>query len=322
VEDSAAIANALKKIIAEEALWEEYSGNGIKCVNEKYSWEAHTNKYMSVIEDLLVRKETSSKTSTHKTPFGKKFTKAELFIISDLDGTLIDGKNEEGLKELKQWMTEHKDKIVFGVASGRNKEITQEALMTNGINNADIMICSAGSEIYYTNKFIPDNGFESHIDYQWKREELQKALEKLRGIRLQEPEAQWPYKLSYYVNNDFDEDDIANLYKFLDDRKLRAKLLITENHYLDVLPFRAGKGNAVHYLSYKWKIPPENFITAGNSGNDIDMLKGKAKGIVVANHSPEMEQLKKSKNIYFASKALAAGVLEGINHYMSTGLFV
>jgi sucrose-phosphate synthase len=322
VEDSAAIANALKKIIADEALWEEYSGNGIKCVNEKYSWEAHTNKYMSVIEDLLARKETSSKTSTHKTPFGKKFTKAELFIISDLDGTLIDGKNEEGLKELKQWMTEHKDKIVFGVASGRNKEITHEALITHGINNADIMICSAGSEIYYSNKFIPDNGFESHIDYQWKRDELQKALEKFKGIRLQEPEAQWPYKLSYYVNNDFDEDDIANLYKFLDDRKLRAKLLLTENHCLDILPFRAGKGNAVHYLSYKWKIPPENFITAGNSGNDIDMLKGKAKGIVVANHSPEMEQLKKSKNIYFASKALAAGVLEGINHYMSAGLFV
>jgi sucrose-phosphate synthase len=47
------------------------------------------------------------------------------------------------------------------------------------------------------------------------------------------------------------------------------------------------------------------------------VLKGKTKGIVVANHSPEMEQLKKSKNIYFAGKPLAAGVLEGINHYIS-----
>jgi len=123
--------------------------------------------------------------------------------------------------------------------------------------------------------------------------------------------------LSYYVNNDFDEDDIANLHKFLDDRKLRAKLLLTENHYLDVLPFRAGKGNAVRYLSYKWEVPLENFITAGNSGNDIDMLKGKTKAIVVANHSPEMEELKKNKSIYFANKPLAAGVLEGIDHYTS-----
>jgi sucrose-phosphate synthase len=317
VDDPVAIANALKKIIADQVLWEKYSGNGIKCVNESYSWEAHTNKYMRIIEDLFARKDTASKNFTHKTAFGKKFAKAKLFIISDLDGTLIDGKNAGGLEELKQWMNEHKDEIVFGAASGRNKEITNEALMMHGIHNVDIMICSAGSEIYYTNKFIPDNGFESHIDYQWKRDELQKALEKFNGIRLQEPEAQWPFKLSYYVNNDFDEDDIANLYKFLDDRKLRAKLLLTENHYLDVLPFRAGKGNAVRYLGYKWKVPPENFITAGNSGNDIDMLKGKAKGIVVANYSPEMEQLKKNKNIFFASKPLAAGVLEGIKYYTS-----
>ncbi len=317
VENPVAIANALKKIVADQSLWERHSGNGIKCVNEKYSWEAHANKYMNIIEDLFTRKDSASKTFTHKTPFGKKFTKAAFFIISDLDGTLIDGKNAEGLQELKQWVKEHKDKIVFGVASGRNKEITHEALIMHGIDNPDIMICSAGSEIYYTDKFIPDSGFESHVSFQWKRDELQKALEKFKGIRLQEPDAQWPYKLSYYVNNDFDEDDIANLHKFLDDRKLRAKLLLTENHYLDVLPFRAGKGNAVRYLSYKWEVPLENFITAGNSGNDIDMLKGKTKAIVVANHSPEMEELKKNKSIYFANKPLAAGVLEGIDYYTS-----
>jgi sucrose-phosphate synthase len=94
--------------------------------------------------------------------------------------------------------------------------------------------------------------------------------------------------------------------------------LLTENKYLDFLPFRAGKGNAVRYLSYKWKVPIENFITAGNSGNDIDMLRGKTKGIVVANYSPELEELKKykNKNIYFANQPLAKGVLEGIQFYM------
>src|SRR6185437_16628862 len=104
-------------------------------------------------------------------------------------------------------------------------------------------------------------------------------------------------------------DDIANLYKYLDDNKLRAKILLTENHYLDILPFRASKGSAVRYLSYKWKLPLENFITAGNSGNDTDMLKGKAKGIVVANYSPELEELRKNKSIYFAKDLLAKGIL-------------
>ena len=73
------------------------------------------------------------------------------------------------------------------------------------------------------------------------------------GIRLQENDAQWRFKLSYYVDENFKEDDIANLHKFLDDRKLRAKILLTENRFLDFLPFRASKGSAVRYLSYKWK---------------------------------------------------------------------
>ena len=143
-------------------------------------------------------------------------------------------------------------------------------------------------------------------------------LSKFPGIRLQEPAAQWRFKLSYYVDDSFNEDDIADLYKFLDDRKLRAKILLTENKYLDLLPFRASKGSAVRYLSYKWKMPLEHFITAGNSGNDIDMLKGKAKGIVVANYSPELEELRKNKLIYFAKDPLAAGVLEGIKYHISS----
>ncbi|HZI54102.1 MAG TPA: HAD-IIB family hydrolase, partial [Chitinophagaceae bacterium] len=239
------------------------------------------------------------------------------FIISDLDGTLVEGNQSDGLKELTQWVNEHKTEVVFGVATGRNREITQQAFAEYHLPNPDILICSAGSEIYYTKKFIADNGWKSHIDFQWKRGELENALSKFPGIRLQEPAAQWRFKLSYYVNEDFNEDDMANLYKYLDDRKLRAKILLTENRFLDILPFRAGKGNAVRYLSYKWKVPLEQFITAGNSGNDKEMLEGKTKGIVVANYSPEMEELRNSRFIYFTRNPLAKGVMEGISFHLS-----
>jgi sucrose-phosphate synthase len=122
------------------------------------------------------------------------------------------------------------------------------------------------------------------------------------------------------VDDTFNEDDMANLYKFLDDKKLRAKILLTENSHLDLLPFRASKGHAVRYLSYKWKIPLENFITAGNSGNDRDMLAGKTKAIVVANYSKDLEDLRKNKSIYFSREPLAKGVLEGILHHTRTAI--
>ncbi len=318
VEDPAAIAEALKKIISDQVLWEKYSANGIKSVNQLYSWTAHANKYMKIVANTLNQKNAADPQESDKTAYGRKLLKAKLFIISDLDGTLVEGEKSDGLNEFTKWIEEHKDKVVFGVASGRNREITRQAFKDYMLPTPDVLICSAGSEIYYTDKFIPDNGFESHIDYQWKRNELQNALSKFPGIFLQEPAAQWRFKLSYYVDKNFTEDDIADFYKFLDDRKLRAKVLLTENHYLDLLPFRASKGSAVRYLSYKWKQPLENFITAGNSGNDKDMLKGKTMGIVVANYSPELEELRKNKSTFFTIDPLAKGVLEGILYHISS----
>ncbi|MEO7960714.1 MAG: HAD family hydrolase [Ginsengibacter sp.] len=316
VEDPVAIADALKKIISDQVLWERFSANGITATNKKYSWQSHAERYIKIIDDLFKRKDKDKLAFTHKTAYGKKLAKAELFVISDIDGTLVDGKNHDGLDKLKQWIDAHKDKVVFGVASGRNREVTEDAFSRYDLPKPDLLICSAGSEIFYTEKFIADNGWESHIDYQWKRKELMEELSVFPGITLQEPDAQWRFKLSYYVEKIFGEDDLANLYRFLDDRKFRVKILLTENKFLDLLPFRASKGSAVRYLSYKWKLPLDHFITAGNSGNDKDMLKGKTRGIVVANYSPELEDLRKNKSIYFTENLLSGGVLEGINFHL------
>lgn len=315
VEDPLAIAEAIKKIIADQAAWEKFSGNGIRAAGQLYSWESFANNYVALIDGLFKEKGNKELNFVNKTAYGKKLSNAELFIISDLDGTLLEGNNTKGLKEFTQWINQNKDRVVFGIASGRNRQITEHAFTTYELPKPDILICSAGSEIYYTSKYIPDKGWESHINYQWKRDELQAALAHFPGIRLQEAAAQWQFKLSYYVDDRFDEDAMANLYKFLDDHKLRARILFTENKFLDLLPFRASKGSAVRYLSYKWKIPLEHFITAGNSGNDKDMLNSKVKAIVVSNYSAELEELRKNKSIYFTKNPLATGVLEGINFH-------
>ncbi|MBS1746244.1 MAG: HAD-IIB family hydrolase [Bacteroidetes bacterium] len=313
VEDPKAIASALKQVIADHHLWELFSSNGIKETMQNYSWPAYAEKYVRLLNELFERKNDVVANFIQKTAYAKKLAKAKLFVVCDIDGTLMEGDNIVGLDLLKKWIQDNQD-IAFGVASGRNRQLTEDALNKLGLHS-DVMICSAGSEIYYTDKYILDSGYERHINYQWKREELIDTLASFKSIRMQGEDAQWPFKISYYVKEDFNEDELNMLYKFLDENEIRVKILLTENKYLDILPFRAGKGNSVRYLSNKWNLPIENFITAGNSGNDKDMLKGKTKGIVVANYSPELEPLKKSKDIYFAKHPLAAGVLEGIKHY-------
>lgn len=96
---------------------------------------------------------------------------------------------------------------------------------------------------------------------------------------------------------------------------LRARLVYSQSRFLDALPHRASKGQAVRYLAFKWGISINRMVVAGDSGSDLDMLAGQTLGIVVANHSPEVEFLRGRDRIYFAQRPFAAGVMEGLRHF-------
>ena len=93
VENPKAIAEALKKIIADAPLWEKYSANGIVGSNQLYSWASFADKYVEVINDLFKQKNDDADAFHNKTAYGKKLANAELFVISDLDGTLVEGND-------------------------------------------------------------------------------------------------------------------------------------------------------------------------------------------------------------------------------------
>ena len=78
---------------------------------------------------------------------------------------------------------------------------------------------------------------------------------------------------------------------------------------------RASKGHAIRYLAYKWGLPLNNFLVSGDSGNDDEMMRGDTLGVVVGNHSPELEPLRGLEQIHFAQGSYAWGILEGIRHY-------
>ncbi|WP_346237718.1 HAD-IIB family hydrolase [Niabella insulamsoli] len=315
VEDTEAIAAALKKIISDQNLWEKYSANGIKAGSESYAWNKHAETYMETVEQIFNKK---SKGHPAQNSLGRKLADAKMFFISDLDGTLVEGDDTTGLETLMDWVRQTPG-VVFGISSGRNKQLLTEALEQYPFVDPDIIICSAGTELYYTKDFVPDTGWEKHINHQWKREAIVNAMESVANISPQEESAQWPFKISYFAGEHFSSDDLANINKQLYDKKLAAKVLFTDSKYIDIIPRRAGKGNVVRYLSYKWKLPVDQFITAGNGGNDIDMLQGQAKGIVVANYSKELDVLKGKRNIFFSKQPLSSGISEGISHYLKSG---
>jgi len=310
VHDHHNISKAILKILSDEKLWESYSLNGINRIKKFYTWEALSKKYINIVDNLISASKDEPKVLIST---GLRLFNFNKLIIFDIDDTILGDKESE--KELKEIINSMHDTIGFGVASGRTIESAKQVLLDNDFILPDIIISSVGSEIYYKSKegYTYGTGWDAHISQQWKREQIVLLLKDFDFLECQEEETQRKYKISYNIKNE--SADIDSIRHTLIKNKIKANLIISHGKYLDILPTRASKGRAVRYLSYRWNIPHDSILVAGDSGNDEDMLIGELLGIVVANHAPELERLRGKRKIYFAKKPHAAGIIEGINYY-------
>lgn len=308
------IASALKEALSDRKRWRDWSRNGITNVRRHYTWDAHVTKYIREINKLL-RKERKRLRRQFAATLHADWAPIPLarkMIISDIDNTLLG--DEQGLTELLQWLRAHANTVSFGVATGRSVESAVKILKKWHVPMPDILITSVGSEINYWPSLRPDQGWSNHIRHQWRRETLAEALQAIPGLTLQSHENQREFKLSYSVIPE-QMPPLEQLYQYLHQQNLHAKLIYSHETFLDVLPARASKGLAVRYLAYKWGLSLRNFLIAGDSGNDEEMLVGDTLGVVVGNHSPELEPLRGLEQMYFANNTYARGILEGLEHY-------
>ena len=312
--DSEAMAAALKDALGDLRRWAEWSRNGLRGVREGYTWEAHVNRYLKAVHRLLrkgqkrKRKEMAGIRQGEDSPF----LRAKWVLICDLDGTLVG--QPAALERLLAWVRARRGEVAFGVATGRKLESALWTLRQAGVDKPDLLITSVGAQIHYGPHWRPDAGWDNHIAKGWRRDELARALEPVPGLRPQARRRLGPCKLSYYANPGR-LPELSEIYALLHRQGLRAKLIYSQSRYLDVLPHGASMGQAVRYLAFKWGLPLERCIVAGDSGNDYDMLTGDTLGIVVGNHQPELDRLRGRERIYFAGAALADGILEGLAAY-------
>jgi sucrose-phosphate synthase len=311
--DPKAIAGAVKKIIADGDTWDSLSKNGIMNVRRHYTWDTHALNYLKAVVELVrACVQTDMQTAVASDAIGRRLTRLHRFLVTDIDNTLI-GKKNPDLAELVELLTKHRGAIGFGVATGRTIESAAVFLEEHGVPKPDIVISSVGSEIYYGSNLTYGAGWEAHIADNWNRDRIADLLKRFDFLEMQEDAAQRRFKISY--NMAPKKDRLQKIHGLLLRHKCRYNLIYSHQKYLDVLPYRASKGKAIRYLSYKWEIPLRNFLTCGDSGNDEEMLRGEPLGIIVGNHSPELDALKGAKRIYFAKRALAGGILEGIQKY-------
>jgi sucrose-phosphate synthase len=311
--DSKAISHAVKQIITDSEKWKQYSKAGVMNIRKYYTWESHATSYIKQIDHIFAdQDEEKMQVAVPSDVIGRRLARLNYFIIANIDNTLV-GDSNEHLPELLTLLEENREHIGFGLATGRSVESATGFLEKHGVPLPDVLVTSVGAEIYYGKYLHNGRGWATHISAKWDREKIVELLKDFTFLKYQKAEVQRRFNISYEIEPA--KDRMAMIHEHLLKNKCRYNLIYSQDRFVDILPYRASKGKAIRYLSYKWEIPLKNFLVCGDSGNDEEMLRGEPCGVVVGNYSPELNKLKGIRGIYFARQKYSAGILEGLKRY-------
>jgi len=306
--DSEEMGDALLKAVTDKKLNRQWATAGSTNIHKFYTWKGHVAKYVKLIEKI----KNKDKKGYYTMKSAGRIAGVNRMLVTDIDNTLLG--NAEALERFKKFYEENHGKFVFCVATGRHLASAKKVLEEEGVPTPDIFITSVGSEIYYTSELKRDGLWSEHIGVDWKPQEIKKLMRDIVGVTPQPASDMRDFKISYF----YDEKKFMGtrkLTRIFQNADIKVKIIISHNQYLDILPVRASKGLAVKAVAFRWDIPFENILVAGDSGNDIDMLNGEISGVAVGNYSEELEKLKDRDNVFFSEEEYADGILDGVKHY-------
>ncbi|MCG6157336.1 HAD family hydrolase [Rubinisphaera margarita] len=306
--DQKAIENALLRALTEPDQWKEWSENGISGAREHYSWANHARRYLRDLSDIL---QTSPPPALTVNAPRRQIPNFDRLIITDLDNTLTG--DEAALKDFVELIKEN-EHVGFGIATGRPLHSVLTMVRELDLPMPDLLDTAVGTELYYGKGLVPDKSWRNQIGYQWNRKAVRELLDAQPGFYLQSDDNQTEFKVSYEVDAEV-APSLTEIKRLLRQAGIKANVVMSLGMYLDVIPVRGGSEYSMRHLLYRWGFAPEKVLVGGDCGNDEGMLKGRTLGVVVGNHSPELNKLKKWPRIYFAEGQHARGIIEGIQYY-------
>jgi sucrose-phosphate synthase len=307
--DVGEITAAIMQALSDKDQWKVWAKNGLRGVKKNYSWEAHAKKYIRKIRPAIKKMKMET---LRRVKMKENFTTFDRLLVCDIDNTLTG--DASALKQLREMIEDANGMLGFGLATGRNLPLIKQALKEWKIPQPNFVICSVGTEILYGKRYHRDLEWNQRLNYRWNDDKVKEALAGREDLKLQPIENQNPYKVSYFIR----EDSTVTSHKIktlLRKHNVSANVILSHQSLLDIVPVRCSKGLAVRFFANKWKIPFDRILVAGDSGNDISLLRGEFLGVVVGNYSSEVEVLRHEPRIFFSSKKYAHGVIDGIEQY-------
>ena len=237
----------------------------------------------------------------------------ERMLVTDLDGTFIG----DDADTLVLWDALDEAGIGLVFATGRHlRAIKDFYKQIPTRRRAHACITMVGTEVWIRRRrrYRRDRGWSQVITVGWDRQTVVDAVEDVEGIRLQDEQWQSDFKISWFVDDP--ERTVPEVRRRLEERGLEATVVFSGGELLDLLPPRAGKGKATAFLARRFGLGSDDVVTAGDSGNDTDMMRPELgfRSIVVGNAEDELRSLE-GEHVYHADAEHAAGIMEGLEQF-------
>ncbi|MFB1488513.1 MULTISPECIES: HAD-IIB family hydrolase [unclassified Thiocapsa] len=266
-----------------------------------------------------------------------------LLLCTDLDRTLVpngaEPESPDARPRFRRFVS--RPEVTLAYVSGRHQGLVREAIAEYDLPVPDVVIGDVGTSIFRVtaSDWEPLADWQEEIGRNWAgvgHDRLAERLADLEILRLQEPEKQAPFKLSYYAPVDSDSGSLkSEVEARLALLGVNASLIWSIDEaanigLLDVLPAGATKYHAVDFLMRRLGHDETTTVFAGDSGNDLEVLVSPIPSVLVANGHPEVrEQALRlaaanghAERLYCAQGGwsgmngnYSAGILEGIAHF-------
>ncbi|HGX91874.1 MAG TPA: glycosyltransferase, partial [Candidatus Tenderia sp.] len=235
--DKSAITRALLTLLRDSEAWKAAARHGIEGVRRHYSWPAHADAYLSKLTQLPDK---------HQPLPDERPVRASRYrdraIFTDLDQNLVG--NPEALRHFASMVRYNRKCVTFGIATGRRIDSALALMKKHGIPTPDVLISSLGTRIHYGRAIREDDWWADHIDYHWNPRRIRRVLAGIDGLKLQPKIEQSSFKLSYYYDPR-KAPSVEEIVALIRQQELTANVSCSFGQFLDIVPSRASKGQAL-----------------------------------------------------------------------------
>jgi len=309
VTDLEAFRDGLETAGSNYSLWKTWSNNGVEGVSRHFSWDAHVCNYIALMQKrlrFLAPRHWTFGNNEETSPVAQKI------LFFDLDNYL---EHTKVLSVLRDKLNDYSssDDIQLGILTGRTIQAARHRFAEIKLPKPVVWICQAGTEIYYGDENKSDIFWQDSITVDWNRQGVEKALFDLKDyLEPQSIDHQGPYKVSYLLKEPSDAI-LPLVRKRLRQSGIQASPHLKCHWYLDVVPLRASRPEAIRFLTLRWGLPLEQVLVVASQQGDAELMRGLTPTIIPFEHDSSLDGLRSQQRVFFSDNQ--DGVIDGLKHF-------